>query len=130
MDQAVIHHRNLAESARWQEMPFAEQMANIGSKVFRASKWKEKGKTERALSAADWALELLDFRILAAQNNHRSMKELTRLREVLCDYFYWQNQYNSSQDSLNRYFDFFSNVAVCQRAARKNDGLRSDSVEG
>ena len=116
MDQAVIYHKDLAESTRWQEMPFAEQMANVGSEVFRASKWKEKGKTERALSAADRALELLDFTILAAQNNHRSMKELTRLREVLCDFFYGQNQYDSSQDSLNRYFNFFSNIAAGQRA--------------
>ena len=92
MDGAMIQHKGLAESGRWAEMPFAQQMANIGSEVFRAGKWKEKEKTERAQNAADRALELLDF-----------------------DYFYGDNQYASTNDSLNKYFDPFSMKAARQR---------------
>ena len=43
MDGSMIRHKELAESGRWADMPFVEQMANIGSEVFRAGKWKEKG---------------------------------------------------------------------------------------
>lgn len=115
MDGAMIQHKDLAESGRWAEMPFSQQMANIGSEVFRAGKWKEKEKTERAQNAADRALELLDFTVSARTKAHESTRELLRLREVLCDYFYGDNQYASTNDSLNKYFDPFSMKAARQR---------------
>ena len=115
MDGVVIQHKNLSESSQWQEMPFAQQMANVGSEVFRAGKWKAKGKEERAQSASDRALELLDFTISAAQQSNVNLRELVRLREVLCDFFYGENLYGSTQESLNRYFDPFSFKAAQQR---------------
>lgn len=115
MDGAMIQHKDLAESGRWAEMPFAQQMANIGSEVFRAGKWKAKGKTERALSAADRALELLDFTVQATVHDCRSPRELLRLRELVCDYFYGDNLYSSTGESLNRYFEPFSMKAARQR---------------
>ena len=115
MDEVIIQHKNLAESGRWGEMPFAQQMANIGSEVFRAGKWKAKGKDEHARNAADRALELLDFTVQAMIDDHRSTKELLRLREVLCDYFYGSNVYASSNESLNMYFEPFSLKAARQR---------------
>lgn len=39
-----MQHSGL-ENGRWSEMPFVEQMANIGSEVGRTAKWKIKGKT-------------------------------------------------------------------------------------
>jgi hypothetical protein len=104
MDREIIWHKELAESSRWEEMPFAQQMANVGSEVFRALKWKEKGKPERAELAADRALELLDFTIRCAQQSKKKLKELLRLREILCDYFYGENDYGSTQENLNKYF--------------------------
>ena len=95
MDGAMIQHKGLAESGRWAEMPFAQQMANIGSEVFRAGKWKEKEKTERAQNAADRALELLDFTVSARTKAH--------------------DKYASTNDSLNKYFDPFSMKAARQR---------------
>ena len=115
MDGAVVQHKGLAESTQWAEMPFAQQMANVGSEVFRAAKWKSKGKTDRALLASDRALELLDFTILSAQQSKRNLKELTRLREVLCDYFYGENDYGSTQENLNKYFHAFELKAAYQR---------------
>ena len=76
---------------------------------------KEKEKTERAQNAADRALELLDFTVSARTKAHESTRELLRLREVLCDYFYGDNQYASTNDSLNKYFDPFSMKAARQR---------------
>ena len=88
MDSPLIHHKDLSESGRWASMPFAQQMANVGSEVFRANKWKEKGNSDRALSAAERALELIDFTVDSFQEQRRSPRELLRMRELLCDYFY------------------------------------------
>ncbi len=115
MDRAVVQHKGLAESSQWAEMPFAQQMANVGSEVFRAAKWKNKGKADRAALASDRALELLDFTIQNAQQAKRNLKELTRLREVLCDYFYGNNDHGSTQDNLNKYFHAFELKAAYQR---------------
>lgn len=119
MDGIVIQHKSLSESSQWQSMPFAQQMANVGSEVFRAGKWKAKGKEERALSATDRALELLDFTISAAQQTDVNLRELVRLREVLCDFFYGENLFGSTQESLNKYFDPFSFKAAQQRSGRQ-----------
>ena len=119
MDGAVVHHKQLAESSRWAEMTFAEQMANVGSEVFRAVKWKEKRKPERTLLAADRALELLDFTIQCAQESKRNLKELMRLREVLCDFFYGNNEYGSTQENLNKYFHEFEMKAAYQRYSQE-----------
>ncbi|MBR4474615.1 MAG: hypothetical protein IKS55_13370 [Oscillospiraceae bacterium] len=91
MDGNLIRHKEIAKSGRWTELPFAQQVANIGSEVFRAGKWKAKGKTERAQNAADRALELLDFTVSGMLEEHRNPRELLRMRELLCDYFYGEN---------------------------------------
>ena len=115
MDGAITLHKDLAESGRWSEMPFAQQMANIGSEVFRAENWKKKGKPARMQNAVDRALELLDFTVQTMLHDHRSPRELLRLRELICDYFYGDNQYGSTGEALNRYFDPFSLKAARQR---------------
>jgi hypothetical protein len=83
MDGAITLHKDLAESGRWSEMPFAQQMANIGSEVFRAENWKKKGKPARMQNAVDRALELLDFTVQTMLHDHRSPRELLRLRELI-----------------------------------------------
>ena len=64
------------------------------------------------------ALELLDLTITSRIKAHHSTHELLRLREVLCDYFTGDNEYGSTPDSLNRYFDFFSQKAARARELR------------
>ena len=115
MGDPVIQHKDLAESGHWAELPFAQQMANIGSEVFRAGKWKAAGKTERSVHAAERALELLDFTVESMLREHRSPREVLRMRDLLCDYFFADNQYCSTADSLNRYFEPFSMLAARQR---------------
>ena len=115
MGDAITLHKDLAESGRWSEMPFAQQMANIGSEVFRAENWKKKGKPARMQNAVDRALELLDFTVQTMLHDHRTPRELLRLRELICDYFYGDNQYGSTGEALNRYFDPFSLKAARQR---------------
>ncbi len=57
-----FYHKDLSDG-RWQEFSFAEQMANVGSEVERAIKWKNKNKPERSQLAFFRALELMDFTI-------------------------------------------------------------------
>ena len=118
MDGAVIRHRGLAEGSRWQEMPFAEQMANVGSEVYRAGSWETKGRDDRAKAASDRALELLDFTVDASLRSGKDVRELLRLRELLCDHFYGDNRFGSTPESLNRFFDPFSRKAARLREAR------------
>ena len=71
-------HREL-DSGRWEKMPFCEQMANIGSEVSRAVRWREKDRKDLSLNAVYRALELLDM-------TARSIKKYARLKELLKHY--------------------------------------------
>lgn len=102
-------HKNLAQG-RWFTLSFFEQMANIGSEVERTMKWREKNE-EYGRLASDRALELLDLTI-SDRKNQRRLKELFRLREVLADYFYFDNIYESTDRKWHNYFDAFNYAAV------------------
>ena len=102
-------HKSLAEG-RWQKLSFFEQMANIGSEVERAINWCEKNK-EYGRLASDRALELLDLTISDTKNRKR-LKELFRLREVLADYFYFDNVYKSTEQNWHNYFHAFNYAAL------------------
>lgn len=106
-------HTELADG-RWAELPLAKQMGNIGSEVSRAFRWKEKEKPERMTACVERALELVDLSIRWAQQeesrkkNPGALRELTRLRDVVCDYFLGENEYASEGEALLRYFDQFA----------------------
>ncbi len=106
----TCQHKSLAEG-RWQELSFFEQMANIGSEVQRAINWREKNR-EYSQMAIDRALELLDLTVNDGKNHKRGrLKELLRLRELLVDYFYFDNVYKSNSENWENYFLAFSYVA-------------------
>ena len=102
-------HKNLADG-RWQKLTFFEQMANVGSEVERAIKWKNKGNAEYGRMAFERALELLDLTIDSAKSRSH-LKELTRVREMLTDYFAFENSYNSTDKSWQNYFYSFNFAA-------------------
>lgn len=104
-----IQHKNLA-GGRWQELSFFEQMANIGSEVERTIKWKNKGNMEYSRMAFERALELLDLTI-ADEKNKKRLKELLRIREILADYFAFDNIYQSTDKSWQDYFYAFNFAA-------------------
>ena len=106
----IYKHKELA-SGRWFKLSFFEQMANIGSEVERAILWREK-KKEYSILAMERALELLDLTVTDAKNKTAPrLKELMRVRETLVDYFYFDNQY-SSTDKLWRSYFYAFNYAV------------------
>ena len=100
-------HKDSA-NGKWNTLSLAEQMANIGSEVYRAIKFKNKNNFEYPKNAAYRALELIDLTILAQYKKH-SIKEFTRLREVLCDYLLGDNEYNTDE-SIMKYFDSFAYI--------------------
>lgn len=106
------HHKKLSQG-RWFDLSFFEQMANIGSEVGRAISWKKK-KEEYSDLAFKRALELLDLTI-SDQKNRPRLKELTRLRETLADYFFFDNIYGSSDEKWESYFYPFNYAARLSR---------------
>lgn len=101
----MFQHESLA-AGRWAEMSLSNQMLNIGSEISRANKWRAKGKKEQVEKAVFRALELIDLTTEAQRGKH-SLKEFVRLREVVCDYYLGENEWNTDGESLQRYFDCF-----------------------
>jgi hypothetical protein len=102
-------HQELA-AGRWNALSCCEQLANVGSEVERAIKWKQKGRTDYMLLAFDRALELLDLTVSDEKNRHR-LRELLRTREALADFFVFNNSYNSTDKIWCNYFNGFAFAA-------------------
>jgi hypothetical protein len=100
-------------AGRWYVLPLVEQLANVGSEVGGASRWKEKDP-QACENAFNPALELLDLTIGDPRWTGRR-KELTRVREFLCDAMSGGSLYGSDVAVLDRYFYHF---AVAARAGR------------
>lgn len=105
------YHKDLT-SNHWNKFNLFEQMANIGSEVFRAISWKKKDRKLSQLSF-ERTLELFDLTI-NDNKNKKSLKEICRTREVWADYFAGDNEYKSTDESWQKYFYAFN------WAARRN----------
>ena len=73
VEQMTAYHEKLALGG-WQKMSFMTQLANIGSEVERAIKWREKKNIPYSQRAAERALELIDLTL-------ESTKKISRLKE-------------------------------------------------
>jgi len=104
-----FQHQELA-SGRWNKLSLLEQMANIGSEVERALKWRSKNNHEYCMSAFERALELLDITLDNCKDKAH-LKEIARAREVLVDFFFGSNDFASSDSSLRSYFLQFACAA-------------------
>lgn len=110
-------HKTLA-AGRWGDLPFHKQMANIGSEISRAIKWKRKNNEEQMQKAVTRCLELIDLTVLSRQKYMRKMgkdrdgalRELMRNRECICDYFLGRNEYDCNEGKLMKYFDQFAMI--------------------
>ena len=100
-----------AFAERWGRFSLMEQLGNIGSEVDRAIAWKRKGNDKLADAAFDRSLELMDLSISDSRWRGGTLKELTRVREVLCDTFLGDNSYNTPPESLSKYFYAFAVAA-------------------
>ena len=105
-------HRNLTKE-KWQRLPFFEQMANVGVEIGRTINWHKKDK-KISVAAFERGLELLDMTI-EDQKNRKYLKEICRLREVLADYFYFDNIYHSTDGNWQSYFYGFNYATAINR---------------
>lgn len=107
----AIQHRDLA-SGRWHQLSLAQQLGNIGSEISRASKWRDRNP-DIARNAFERALELVDFTLddPRIRCSISRLRELARLREVVVDFFDGPNQYQSTAESLQKYFDQYALAA-------------------
>jgi hypothetical protein len=108
----VIYHRGLTRE-QWFNRSIFDQMANIGSEVLRAISWRERN-AEYSRQALYRALELLDLTVEDRKNTDR-LKELLRARELLVDFFLYENIYHSSDEQWQRYFYAFNLAANLSR---------------
>jgi hypothetical protein len=110
----AVTHPNLA-AGRWLTFSLATQLGNVGSEYERALQWKQSHDYERFESAFGRMLELLDLTIADARWRNHRLKELTRLREVLCDELYNEvSEFNYTSD-LRQYFLYFGILARHER---------------
>ena len=95
-------HKTLADG-RWKEMPFLEQMANIGSEVERTISWKEKRNAKYGKQAFYRSLELFDL-TLNSDHTFPQLKEVARAREMWVDFAGYDNVYKSTKEHWRDYF--------------------------
>jgi len=101
----------------WFKIPLVEQLANIGIEVFRAIKWKNK-EDKYFNKAIEKAIDLIDLTKNDPKNRKR-LKEICRLKEVLIDYFWGENEYKSTDELWEKYFEPFIYYAGKLREKRR-----------
>ena len=101
---------------RWHRLTLMEQLGNVGSEVERVISWRNKNNPELATKALYRSLELLDLTIADPRWRDGKLKEIARVREVLCDTFVGNNTFNTTPEYLSKYFYAFAS------AARRSNG--------
>ena len=103
-------HSDLAAGRCW-TMTLAEQLASAGADVGRAIRAKSDGDTARFAPALDRALELLDLTLADRRRSGPQLKEIARMREVVCDFLIGNNEYGSTSEWIESYFTEFALAA-------------------
>lgn len=101
-------HKELANGG-WGKLSLVEQLGNIGSEISRARNWQNKDRVQFE-NAVFRALELIDLTLTDPRWRNR-LKEIARLREVICDAYLGGKEYGSNFEDLLPYFDQFALVA-------------------
>jgi len=98
---------------KWGKLSFAEQIGNIGSEFSRAKHWEELSDFKNREKSLERVIELIDLTIEDSRERQRRsrIKELSRLREILCDKFLGFNIYSISAKNLQDYFLQFGLIA-------------------
>lgn len=102
-------HKNLAKG-RWQKLTLSEQLANIGAEISRANHWEKEKDIKNKKAALERALELCSL-TLADKRWRSRLKEIARLKEVICDIYQDAGFYNVSLKALEDYCLPFALVA-------------------
>ncbi len=109
-----LQHKNLA-SGSWGKMALTEQLANVGSEVERTISWKNKGNEEYSKKAFERALELLSL-TKDSQKEKSKLKEVSRVYELLVDYFAGENLFKSTDELWRKYFNYYTYISAKNRS--------------
>lgn len=90
-------------------MTLAEQLGNVGSEYERALRWKQRNDSGHFEQAFARMLELLDLTIADRRWRNHRLKELVRVREVVCEELC--NDGGSNTPDLRKYFFSFAFLA-------------------
>jgi len=104
----MSYHPELV-AGRWFTLSLAEQLGNIGSEVGRMRRSQDQSRNSFQL-AFERALELIDLTLADKRHLHR-LREITRLRETLCDAVTGGHEYSSSLEGIDRYLMPFALTA-------------------
>ena len=103
-------HNGLITNEKWESLSVYSQLANIGSEVGRAFKWKKAGVKERADGAFYRARELFDA-TLADKKNWKKTREINIAKELFADLFFNRGEYKETPENLEKYFTEFAILA-------------------
>ena len=87
-------------------MPIGVQISNVGSEVNRALLWRKAGNRQREIAFCKKAIEFLNIMKQDPKNRHR-IGEIDACIEELKDFFLGNNEYNTTEETLIRYYDAF-----------------------
>jgi hypothetical protein len=118
----ITYHPSLA-AGRWYTLTLAEQLGNVGSEYERALRAKANDDQSRFEHAFERMLELLDLTIGDARWKNHRLKELTRVREVVCDELWNEKPEYIHRNDLREYFLYFGILARNQRDKAAKDKL-------
>ena len=110
----TTYHPDLA-AGRWFTLSLATQLGNVGSEYERALRWKKQCDEVRFEHAFARLLELIDLTIADPRWKNHRLKELTRLREVICDELVSEAPEFVSASDLREYFLYFGILARSER---------------
>jgi hypothetical protein len=96
----------------WAKFSLIEQMANIGSEVSRAL--RAKGNPQRYWGAVERALDLFYLTIEDPRWKGRR-REVLRVRELFAAAALGSDEFHTSLEDLDRYFDCFAWLARADR---------------
>jgi len=96
----------MIDSKRWSQFSFAQQIGHIGSEISRARHWEKENETANKDSALIRALELINLTI-EDKKKQGGVKEIARLRELVCDQLIQTQEYNITLKELQTYCETF-----------------------
>lgn len=114
MTMQLKHHVGLTLE-QWCKKSLCVQLANVGADIDRAISWRDKDNQQYSRDAFERVLELLTLTILDPKHSRPTRKELVRTRELLIDYFVYDNSYKTSDAIWHDYFYQFSYAAALER---------------
>ncbi len=116
-NMSKFHSKILEES--WWKMSIYEQLGNIGSEVGRAIHWKNKGDLEFMTNALNRCRDLFDLTLQDSRWNFYRKREINTAKKVVCDFLVGNNEYKSTEESLNSYFYDFALIARNEHYAKQ-----------